>query len=210
MTEPNVVPEEEMNRRRRTNEIADDVAVGISELRAVWLQLVEQVKEAQDLRCDLPDFVGLVIDRVPDEIRALVKDAMASGVAGPIWDRIGSSATAAAFGKLFTNDDPVDDDRHDKMKKLLKRLLADAPKIGAEGTASAIECQILLNSGYQAVGALSVSPEGLLRFMAIARDPRDPKNVVAAEHFFDYEDLQAIVIPRAHVQEQQRSPIVMG
>ena len=101
-------------------------------------------------------------------------------------------------------------ERDVKMKKLIRRLFAEAPRMedAPHNQAPAVECQIVLKSGYSCIGALSTTPEGLLRFMAIARDPSDQKKVIAAEHFFDYEDLQTIIVPRA--QTSERSALVMG
>jgi hypothetical protein len=75
--------------------------------------------------------------------------------------------------------------------------------------AGAIEAQIILRSGYQAVGALGKDMSGLLKFMVIGK-PRGGDGVIAAEHFFDYDDLEAVVVLRAMVAPDDKPRIYTG
>lgn len=99
-----------------------------------------------------------------------------------------------------------------RMRHQIKDLFAGAPKI-RETDAPAVECQVILRSGYRAVGALSIvefedDVGELLRFLSIGQaQGRD--EVIAVEHFFDYDDLECIAIPRA-MEQPQASPIIMG
>lgn len=107
---------------------------------------------------------------------------------------------------------PIDQPRHTKMVKLVQRLLSEAPKM--EGAAAddpgAFECQIMLKNGYRAIGSLKKSPDGLLCFLAIGKEQGGSERVIAAEHFFDYEDLECIVIPRGAVDPGGRIQVGRG
>lgn len=101
--------------------------------------------------------------------------------------------------------------RRDRMLALINRLLEEAPKM--EGASpddpGAFEAQIILRSGYQAVGALSKHKSGLLRFLVMGK-PRGSDQVIAAEHFFDYEDLEAVVVIRAKIDVDDKPRIYTG
>lgn len=99
-----------------------------------------------------------------------------------------------------------------KMIALIDRLLRDAPKMegAAPDDAGALECQIMLKNGYRAVGALAMTPDGLLRFMVIGQEQGGNNRVVAVEHFFDYEDLECLAVPRGAVEHPAISRIVPG
>lgn len=94
-------------------------------------------------------------------------------------------------------------ERTEKLKKLIARLLDEAPKMeGVDPTTQnpAFECQILLKTGYRAVGSLGLSPEGLLRFMAVGKADDGSNRHVIAEHFFDYDDLAMVVAIRGNAE----------
>jgi hypothetical protein len=97
----------------------------------------------------------------------------------------------------------MNEERTNKMKLLIDRLLREAPKMedAPADDPGAFQCQILLRSGYRAVGALARTPEGLLKFMVIAQENGGARRVVAAEHVFDYSDVECIVVTRAIVSD---------
>src|SRR6266850_2546642 len=101
----------------------------------------------------------------------------------------------------FDSKDVHNAPRTVKMIALIDRLLGDAPKMegAAPDDAGAMECQIMLKNGYRAVGSLAKTPEGLLRFMSIGQEQGGNNRVVAVEHFFDYDDLECVAVPRGAV-----------
>jgi len=101
-----------------------------------------------------------------------------------------------------------------RMRAQITKLLETAPKVNETDT-PAIEAQIILGSGYQCVGALSivkVSDESgqlgeIVRFLAMGGSRAQPGVVVAAEHYIDFDDLECVIIPRAISNE---SSIIVG
>lgn len=87
-----------------------------------------------------------------------------------------------------------------RMKKTVESLFAEEMAKHPPGQTPAISCQILLDGGFQGMGSLSTTLHGTLRFMAIGRAQGSAVEV-AAEHFFDYEDLKLVVVPRGQVAQ---------
>lgn len=113
---------------------------------------------------------------------------------------------------MSDGDGTAPNHRRSRMRMLVTRLLEAAPKM--EGAApddpGAFEAQIILRSGYTAVGALSIDAEhDMLKFMAMGK-PRGSDQVIAAEHFFDYEDVEAIVVIRAQIAAADKPKIYTG
>lgn len=102
----------------------------------------------------------------------------------------------------------VDPSRNAKMTRTLDRLFLEAPKMeDAVGEqAAALDCQITFRSGQQARGSLGKTPEGGLRFMAIANGPRGEQ--LALEYFFDVDDLETVVVMRAQTQAAPQQPTI--
>lgn len=102
----------------------------------------------------------------------------------------------------------VDPSRNSKMTRTLDRLFSEAPKMDdAVGEqAPALDCQITFRSGQQARGSLGKTPEGGLRFMAIANGPRGEQ--LALEYFFDVADLETVVVMRAQTQAAPQQPTI--
>lgn len=92
-------------------------------------------------------------------------------------------------------------ERSTKMINLIDRLLKEAPKMedAPADDPGAIDCQIMLRNGWRARGALGKTPEGLLKFLVIGQEAQAPHRVIAAEHLFDYSDVECIVVVRAVV-----------
>lgn len=97
-----------------------------------------------------------------------------------------------------------------RMKALVQQLLKDSPKI-SDGDDPAIECAVVLKSGMQINGALS-QRGGLCRMMQVNErvDPRtrQPMGIVMVEHFFDYEQISDIAIPREVKVDKPEQPII--
>lgn len=216
----NVIPEEEINRRRRVAELAHEVGdlftQAIVEIHDVINDASERLSESSSL-VSFKDFLPMVMDHSPPGIREWIRTNLGREMYDGVFDQL------EAFFKLkpseidtFWNEmmglGVAHDGRRDKMVKLVDRLLSEAPRMeGASADdAGAVECQILLRNGYRAVGALAKTPEGLLKFGAVAReDPqaalqegRQPR-VMMTTHYFDYDDLEAIVIPQPMVEESK-------
>lgn len=75
------------------------------------------------------------------------------------------------------------------MRRLIDRLLDEAPKVGADD-APAIECGLMLGSGAVIQGALSRTQEGMLRMMSRQGDE-------LVEQFFDYHSVAVVALRRA-------------
>lgn len=99
------------------------------------------------------------------------------------------------------------------MKRLIERLLAEAPPLGAVGTPApgqtpAIECIVLLSGAAQAMrGSLSTTPEGTLRMMSVGNEGNRP---VLVEQFFTYEAVLSIALIRAVDGDSRRILVPKG
>jgi hypothetical protein len=85
-----------------------------------------------------------------------------------------------------------------RMKAVIERLFASQAKV-ADNDTPALECFVVLKAGQSLEGALSVTPEGTLRLLAMnqRRGPRGEVGpMVAVEHFFDYEQVADIAVVR--------------
>jgi hypothetical protein len=102
-----------------------------------------------------------------------------------------------------------------RIRNVLKRLFAEAPKLtGKDGQpvddqAPALECHVMLKAGGQFSGALSVTPEGTLRLLAMneIQQRGGPSKAVMVEHFFDYEQIADVALMR-EVKATEGSRIV--
>lgn len=92
-----------------------------------------------------------------------------------------------------------------RMRILITRLLAEAPAMlenmpgfiqDDAKQKPAITCQVVLKSGFQAQGALSTTPEGTLRMASPAKSTQHGPPDMLVENFFDYADVEAIILPR--------------
>lgn len=134
----------------------------------------------------------------------------------------------AALGPEASGMDPVDQHfaaetqavldhmNHKPMHQVIARLLAErSPEVvtpagvpqDAMPQTPAMQCQIFLRSGYKAEGVLSTTPEGTLRFLSMGKTTQHGPPDVLIEHFFDYGDVESVVIPR---KIERTMPIVTG
>jgi hypothetical protein len=210
----NVVPEEELARRRRVLQLTDDIS---------------------DLLCDLSDRCGDLLEVEPDvtSMVRLAADKIGADKLGKIRQLVMKIVTGIALGQ----GRPVDfatmvadlasaggDDEEEaphpedfvntvRMAAVIDRLFAEAPKLEhADGTtdetqAPALQCHIMLRGiPRDLYGALSRTPEGTLRMltMAMRQDPkqlnpltRKPLEVpILCEQFFDVADVVSIMVER--------------
>lgn len=111
----------------------------------------------------------------------------------------------------------------DMIYELVTKLLAEAPKM--EGAPAddpgGIEAQVILRSGFRAVGALTrmhfdSEPTGhcttridCLKFLVIGK-AAGREEMIACEHYFDYEDVECIVVMRAMTAPTEKPKIFIG
>lgn len=107
----------------------------------------------------------------------------------------------------------IDPASTNRIRDTINRLFQEAPKLeDANGKprgdqAPAIECQIVLKAGMALQGALSVTPEHTLRMLSL--NQTQTGEPVMIEHFFDYDQVSAISIPRkVTLGGQQSSSII--
>jgi hypothetical protein len=93
------------------------------------------------------------------------------------------------------------------MKRLIARLLSEAPALGADGKASqtpAMDCVVLLAGSGQAFrGSLSTTPEGTLRLLGPGHDGHKQ---VLVEQFFSYASVVSLGVMRE--MQVERSSIL--
>jgi hypothetical protein len=75
----------------------------------------------------------------------------------------------------------------------LKATIAPLFKSASPGDPPALECQIALTRGYNAMGTLSPTELGTLTFVAIGQ-PQGGGRAVMAQHYFDWEDLLMVIV----------------
>jgi hypothetical protein len=90
----------------------------------------------------------------------------------------------------------TDIDAQNRMRKLIERLLKDAPKLHETYSeqAPAIACVVSLVNGLSMEGALATA-EGMLRMMCIIPDPATRRPTMV-EHFFDYGSVMMVSLKR--------------
>ncbi len=86
-----------------------------------------------------------------------------------------------------------DDDRANRMYSLIQRLMSEAPATMPDQT-PAIEALVMFHNGHTVRGALSITPEGLLRLLSPGNDTEG--RPLLAEQFFDYDAVMVVVVPR--------------
>lgn len=69
----------------------------------------------------------------------------------------------------------------------------------------ALDCQVMLRSGYTAVGILTDTQEGSLRLISVAK--RSDDSPIIADHYFSCDDVMTIVLGR-DVPKPERSSII--
>lgn len=220
----NVVPEAEMARRRRVFELADGMANLIKQL-AVCADAYD------DIGVPPTDWLELVADRVGGTLARLVHIIPTSALemgwnlakrsdGTSISDVVGASMGSGMFSELLAmltrarGRDVAEADldlaqalhpEGERMKRVIDRLFATAPKLEtAAAQAPALECFIVLKSGSQIQGALSVTPEGTLRLLAGNAVNGKP---VMVEYFFDYDQVASVAVLR-EVKATEGSRIV--
>lgn len=93
----------------------------------------------------------------------------------------------------------LEHDHDRRMKAVIDRLLAEAPRL--DGDTPALECHIILRGAGAIHGALSTTPEGTLRMLSPTHVP-DPAGrqgamkTILAEQFFCYGDVVSLAIER--------------
>ena len=68
----------------------------------------------------------------------------------------------------------------------------------------ALDCQLMMRSGYTAVGILTDTQEGALRLICLANANDSP---IIADHYFSYDDVMAVVLAR-DIPKPERSSII--
>lgn len=230
----NVVPPNELDRRRRVmaciEELGDlhrDYADRVRELRELgvpatdWLQLLSThfPEYVQVLYQKYGSLLAGMVDGFLDARAANAKtgvDGLVAAFAGSatrslsrstITDYAGANAPVAAHEVAL---DVCLSFEGMRMQKLVERLFAEAPKMtdGAGNPdptqAPALQCHVMLKAGGSMQGALSVTPEGTLRMLAMNKVDNRP---VMVEHFFDYEQIADVAIFR-EVKATEGSRIV--
>jgi hypothetical protein len=208
--------ENELARRRHVNDLATVIAAAIStggsavaELHELGLTS-EEIVDVSTSKLANPAHRRMIYDMgtIPSALDLM----FAGNTYGPgheqkMVDAFHTMADAdpsfAGAAKKFEEaiqkrlDDPPPDDR---MQTLIERLFAEAPKLTdgsgrpIEGQAPAIECNVMLGSGQVIMGALSTTPEGMLRLLSPGKDQQN--RPILIEQFFCYADVQVIAVRR--------------
>lgn len=252
-TDDNVVPVEELNRRRRVSELCialaaavQDAGAAIGQLRQTsptdeWVHLaIEKLpalnKKLGERSYELaPALVGFFLkawdDRMTSEDGGSFAAGLASAMLGdggfaqmitPLLEMFGrrTFATEPHPAPFAADADIIHAMSPDtiRIKHVIERLFAEAPKLTAEdGTprddqAPALECMLVLKSGMQVAGSLSVTPEGTLRLLML--NQRTDRGMAGApvmtESFFDYDQVSMITVKREVTlgQAPDPSPII--
>lgn len=111
-----------------------------------------------------------------------------------------------------TSEDFFDSNAMHRYAALLKRLFDTDGSKQPDGVTT-IECQVILRSGYKIAGALSLSPEGVLRMLMPAdyKLPTGQTVPIVAEHFFTVVDIETLImIRRVEAPTADRKIIVAG
>jgi len=88
-----------------------------------------------------------------------------------------------------------------RMYQLVQRLLREAPTVGS-GQTPAVEAVVMFTNGHTVRGALSVTPEGLLRLLSPGNDANGRPLLV--EQFFDYDAVMVVALTREITTEARR------
>jgi hypothetical protein len=207
----NVIPEQEINRRRRVNELADECASIIADLMHDFDDTVKDLRERTTEVAELTDideFITEIIRRCPEDRREILTTLANS----PWVVHLGLKSVDQMHGTLVARH--VSDfsghpglTRRQRMRNTIDRLLKEATQTVDDPPERVIpECQIILRSGFKGIGVLRKTPEGMLSFMATAQASRE--RVLTVEHFFDYDDLETIILIRHEINAPEpKSPL---
>lgn len=228
----NVIPPTEMDRRRRVLACVEDMA-------DLCKDVFDRASELHVLGVPAADWMNLVAAHGPVSVQQLVGQygGFFTGFVDGFFDARAAGATTSGEGVMAAlagmatrsvkGPDQVRPERADakagdvsgeeffswetmRMKKVLERLFAEAPKM-TDGSgksdatqAPALECHVVLKGGAALHGALSVTPEGTLRLLAPNQVGQKP---VMVEHFFDYEQVADVAVFR-EVKASEGSRII--
>lgn len=168
----------------------------------------------EQLRATVERLIG--IGASPDEVVTTVST---------VFDGIGHNPISAALTRMHNAESTIarldiDNTGRKKMHEVIDRLLAAAPKLEPgpgqppDPQTPAMQAQVVLRNGYQVMGALSTTPEGALRLLTVAQgqDPSNPTArpvAITAEHFFDYDDVVAVILV-AKLEQSSIRPVGGG
>lgn len=215
-------PENELGHRRRVMEQASFAATSLHEL-------MKAVRELHELGVPAIEWLDIVVDAREHPLMAALVGRLGP-LAAPFLDGAISMACAkaknpdagvvdavSAPGSLSTLIAAITSKPEAPvgaaltpypMDELLDRLFAEAPKMtNPDGTpdetqAPAVQCHVLLRGAVQPLfGAMSTTPEGLLRMLTPATIG---KREVLAESFFSIGDIVSIMVEREVKGEQSR------
>lgn len=175
-TEEELMADAEDRKKKRALELASDISDLVTDLAA----RIEEMNTELDLTAE--------------EIHSILLD---QGMGMPGWD-IAYEAwaqvfPAAALGKGLG------------LERVLSRLFREAPKLEhADGslvpkqTPTIPEAMVILRSGAQLQGALSMTPEKTLRIgvIAIGKTPEGARRESLLEQFFEVGEVTMVAIPR--------------
>jgi hypothetical protein len=195
----NSLPEQEINRRVRVNELIDECASSFNDMIDDFNDVVKYVSDRMieakaNLFTDMDEFMAEISRRSRPETQEILN--LMIGKFGTI--------PFAQFAKSPLAAPEVANTRRERMCDTIERLLREAEPV--EGTSERVltECQVILKSGFQGIGVLRKSPEGLLSFMSTGQAG---KQVVTVEYFFDVDDLEALVLMRGAMPVQPKSTL---
>lgn len=225
----NVIPENELAKRRRVHQLADDIV-------DLCRDAVERIDEYAQMGVPPQDWWPLVLERVKtprirsmldgngsiattlallpvltrgnaEEMKAalpMMQADLTEQVSGAHPDLMGP-IMQGLFGNMMMMPPRMEPaEWNSGMRKLIDRLLAEAPaRTSSDGTPQtpAIEAHVTLRStGMACMGALSKTPEGMLRLLQPNKVDTDERGNggrdVLVEHFFAYDDVVDIALIR--------------
>lgn len=163
----------ELARRSRANQLAEDIGDLVNDV----VSRLEEMSGELDMR--------------PEDILDLVRDHTKEFPSVIAWHAWAEMFPAAALKKGMP------------MERVIGRLFEESPKL-EDGRGKPVPRQapalpqalVVLKSGMQIQGAMSVTPEGTLRMMTQSKDAETMRPCMV-EQFFDYSDVSMIAVPRA-------------
>ncbi len=215
------LPENELGHRRHVIEHAATAAtclqhflIAIRELHELGVPAIEWLSMVVDARAH--PIMDALVARIGPMGAPFIDGALAMAAAKHKDPE--ASTSDALFGSLPTllrtvfnkKGEPADQlpPVEHPMADLLDRLFDEAPKMTGpdgkpdESQAPAVQCHVLLKGAMQPLfGALSTTPEGLLRILTPAKIDGRP---ILAESFFSIGDIVSIMVEREVKGEQSR------
>jgi len=214
----NVIPETELERRRRAMSAMENLADAVQEVGDHIRELHDLGMSAQEWLQNIarsgPPLLQVISDRWGVLFGSVIDGycaARAAGAQSPVegmFAGIASDVMRASRPRGEQAEPPPEDGSAywapERMRAVIDRLFAEAPKLTRpDGTprddqAPALECQICLRSGGQIGGSLSMTPEGTLRMLSPMQLPKKGgmPELVMVEHFFAYEEVSDIAVIR--------------